>query len=358
MSDAASCKPRRSRLRRLGKALLVLLWTLVILCTAGWSVMFLWYSPLDSDLVRGVLAAIFGVGTLLAFIVFKKRWRTTLAYLAVFAALVIVYYRIPPSNDRDWAPEVSRLASADINAKLVTIRNIRNFDYRTVKDFTPAWYDRTFDLDKLRSVDMMVITWGSKAIAHVIVSFGFEDDQYVAFSIEMRDRKGQKHSLMRSFFRNYELVYIVADERDVVRVRTNFRQPHEQVHLYRSRIPIENARKLFLSYVSEVDQLSREPAWYNTLEDNCTTGVLQRIHQSYQGRARYNWKILLSGYAGEYAYDCGMLDSSMPFAELSERCLINAKAEAANDAPDFSVRIREGLPMPAPFTMQEFLSGK
>ncbi len=356
-SEANGQKPR-SLLRRMGKAFFILLWAFVILCTAAWSVMFLLFSPLESDLLRRVLAGVFVIGTLLAFIVFTKRWRTTLAYLVVFAGLVAWYYSIAPSNDRDWATEVSKLASADINGNLVTIRNIRNFDYRSVKDFTPAWYDRTFDLDKLRSVDMMIITWGSKAIAHVIVSFGFEGDQYVAFSIEMRDLKGQKHSMLRSFFRNYELTYVVADERDVVRVRTNYREPHEQVHLFRTRMPVENARKLFMSYVEEVDRLSREPAWYNALEDNCTTGVLQRIHQAYKGRARYNWKILLPGYAGEYAYDCGMLDSSMPFAELNERCLINARAEAADKAPDFSKRIREGVPMPAPFTMQEFLSGK
>lgn len=110
-----------------------------------------------------------------------------------------------------------------------------------------------------------------------------------------------------------------------------------------------------MSYAHEVDQLAHKPVWYNTLEDNCTTGVLQRIHQSYKGVARYNWKVLFSGYAAEYSYECGMLDTSMPFPELSEKCLINAKAEAADDAPDFSRRIREGVPMPAPYTMQQFL---
>lgn len=356
MSDSpATALPHRSLARRLGKALLITLLTLMIACTAVWSAMFLWFSPIESDLVRGSLALIFLASTLLAFIIFKKRWRTTLAYFAVFAALVTCYYRIEPSNDRDWAPQVERLATADVNGNLVTIHNIRNFEYRTATDFTPSWYDRTFDLDKLQSVDMMLVTWGSKAIAHMIMSFGFEGDQYVAFSIEMRDRKNEKHSLMRSFFRNYELVYVVADERDVVRVRTNYRVPREQVRLYRSRLPVENARKLFLSYANEVDQLARQPAWYNTLEDNCTTGVMKRIHQSYKGRGRYNWKVLLSGYAAEYSYECGILDTTMPFAELSEKCLINDRAELADDAPDFSRRIREGVPMPPPYTMQQFL---
>jgi hypothetical protein len=247
------------------------------------------------------------------------------------------------------------LPSATVDGKLVTIKNIRNFEYRSETDFTPRYHDRTFDLDKLRSVDLICVYWGSPSIAHVMASFGFEGGDFVAFSIELRPEVGEAWSMLRSFFRNYELTYVVADERDVIRLRTSYRDPREQVYIYRTRLPIENQRKLFLSYVAKVDELSRKPQWYNTLNDNCTTGVLQRAG-AYERRARYSWKILLSGYAAEYAHECGLLDTSLPFDELSRRCLVNAKAEAAGDAEDFSVRIREGLPLPGPYTMQEFLS--
>jgi hypothetical protein len=249
------------------------------------------------------------------------------------------------------------LPTATINGDLVTIKNIRDFEYRTATDFTPRYYDRTFDLNKLQSVDFMSITWGMQSIAHVIVSFGFGGEDFVAFSIEMRNKKDQASSMVKSFFRQYELIYIVADERDVIRLRTNFREPREDVELYRLRMPIENARKLFLSYVEKVDALSKTPEWYNTLEENCTTGVLHRV-ESYGGKASYNWMILLSGYTAQYIYDIGGVDTSMPFAELRKISSINPRSAAITDLTGYSQKIREGLPMPAPYTMQEWAAMK
>jgi hypothetical protein len=265
------------------------------------------------------------------------------------------YFSLSPSNDRQWAPEVAVLPTATVNGNQVEIRTIRNFDYRSETDFTPRYYDKTFNLDLLQSVDLICVYWGNPAIAHIMVSFGFAGDDFVAFSIEMRKEKGEAGSLLRSFFREYELIYVVADERDVIRVRTNYRQPREQVHIYRTRLPIEDQRKLFLSYVAKVNELARRPEWYNTLDDNCTTGALRRTH-AYKHRGHYTWKVLLSGYVAEYAYELGMLDTSKPFAELSERCLVNARAELADEAKDFSLRIRDGIPLPDPYTMQEFLN--
>jgi hypothetical protein len=276
-------------------------------------------------------------------------------FLVAFVALVVWFFAIPPSNHRRWAPEVAVLGSATVDGSLVTIRNIRNFEYRSETDFTPRYYDKTFDLERLQSVDLICVHWGSPAIAHIIASFGFGGSDFVAFSIEMRPEEGEVRSMARSFFRNYELVYVVADERDVIRLRTRYREPREQVYIYRTRLPVENQRKLFLSYVAKVQDLSTTPEWYNALVDNCTTGVLERIG-AYGGRARYNWKVLLSGFAAEYAYECGMLEASLPFSELRQRCLVNARAEAADGDEDFSVRIREGLPAPSPYTLEEFLS--
>ncbi len=348
------CRP--GWMRRVGRVLFVMLLILIVTGMTLWSTLFLWLSNLPGEPIRIALASIFAIGTLASFIILKKRWRTLLVFLGVFAVLVIWFFSIPPSNNRQWVPEDAALATATVNGHLVEIKNIRNFDYRTETDFSPRYYDKTFDIDKIESVDLITVYWGNPAIAHVITSFGFGGNDFVAFSIELRPEKGEVNSMIRTFFRKYELMYVVADERDVIRVRTNYRQPREDVHVYRTKLPIENQRKLFLSYVAKVNALSRTPEWYNTLQDNCTTGVLQRT-ESYNRRGRYNWKVLLSGYAAEYAYDLGMLDTSMPFAELSQRCLVNAKAEAADKAEDFSLRIRKGLPMPKPITLQEFQSG-
>ncbi len=340
-------------LKRLLMVLLILLIALLVAGMTAWATLFLWLSNVPGAPLRVAMAGLFAIGTVASFAFLKRRWRTLLAFLIVFAVFVIWYYSIPASNDRQWAPEVAVLPIVTVNGNLVEIKNIRNFDYRTETDFTPRYYDKTFDLDKLQSADLICVYWGSAAIAHVIASFGFAGDDFVAFSIEMRKEKGEASSMLRSFFRKYELIYVVADERDVIRVRTNYRQPPEQAHVYRTRLPIENQRKLFLSYVAKVDELSRTPEWYNTLEDNCTTGVLQRTH-AYKGRGRYNWKLLVSGYVAEYGYDLEMLDTSMPFAELRERCLVNSKAELADKADDFSMRIRNGIPLPEPYTLQEF----
>lgn len=340
-------------LKRLLMVLLILIVALLVVSMTAWGTLFLWLSNIPVAPLRVAMAGLFAIGTVASFAILKRRWRTLVVFLVVFAMIVAWYYSIPPSNDRQWAPEVAVLPVATVNGNLVEIRNIRNFDYRTEANFTPRYYDKTFDLDKLESVDLICVYWGNPAIAHIIASFGFAGDDFVAFSIEMRKEKNEAGSMLRSLFRKYELIYVVADERDVIRVRTNYRQPPEQVHVYRTRLPIENQRKLFLSYVAKVDELSRTPEWYNTLEDNCTTGVLQRTH-AYKGRGRYNWKLLLSGYVAEYGYDLEMLDTSMPFAELRERCRVNARAELADEADDFSLRIRDGIPLPEPYSLEEF----
>jgi hypothetical protein len=355
-SDQITNPCRSGWMRRIGRVLLVILVILMLTGMTVWGTLFLWLSNLPGEPIRIALAGIFAIGTLASFLFLKKRWRTLLVFLGVFAVLVIWFFSLRPSNNRQWVTEDAVLATATVNGHLVEIKSIRNFDYRTETDFTPRYYDKTFDLDKLESVDLITVYWGSPAIAHVIASFGFGGNDFVAFSIELRPEKNEINSFIRTFFRKFELMYVVADERDVIRVRTNYRQPHEEVHIYRTRLPIENQRKLFLSYVDKVNALAKTPEWYNTIQDNCTTGVLQRT-RAYQRRGRYNWKILLSGYAAEYAYDIGMLDIRIPFAELSRRCLVNAKAEAADKAEDFSLRIREGLPMPKPLTLQEFQSG-
>jgi hypothetical protein len=299
---------------------------------------------------RLILAAVYGLTGLAAVAALVACRGLRLALPAFGVALVAVaawWSSLAPSNERDWQPEVARLAYATIQGDRITVHDIRNFDYRTETDFTPRYYDRTFDLGKLDSADLVAVYWMGPAIAHLFLSFGFGEDR-LAISIEARKERGEGYSSVKGFFRQYELYYVVADERDVVRVRTNYRKdPPEEVYVYPLRGPRDNLRRVFLEYMREINALRERPKFYNTLTTNCTTAILMHTRVNPESLP-LSWKVLLSGHAPEYVYAMGRLDRSLPFEELRRRSLVNAAAQAADQAPDFSRRIRAGLPTPAP----------
>jgi hypothetical protein len=321
---------------------------LAIVTIAGmtiWAVGALYYSPILPQAWRAGAAASYAVITLLAFIFLPRRGRTTVVAVIAFAVLVGLFFRVPASNDRDWETEVAQLPYATINGDIITIHNIRNFDYRTEADFDPRWETRTYNLSKLDSADIIAVYWAGKAIAHVMVSFGFEGKDYLTVSIETRKEKGESYSTLAGFFRQYELYYVVADERDVVRVRTNYRQPQEDVYIYRVKGPLGNLRRVFLDYIKSLNDLRERPSYYNTLTTNCTTSILFHTRMNPEAPPM-SWKVLLSGYVPDYLYELGRLDTARPFAELEKLSLVNARAHAADRDPAFSQRIREGLPNP------------
>jgi hypothetical protein len=222
----------------------------------------------------------------------------------------------------------------------VTVHNIRNFDYRSETDYTPAYYDRTFDIQRLDRIDLMAAYWMGPEVAHVFLTFGF-GAEHLAISIEARKDKTRPYATLPGFFRQYELVYVVGDERDVIRLRTNYRaDPPEELYLYPLRIPIENGRRIFLEYVRDMNALREHPRFYNTLTTNCTTMILDHASVN-PNHVPYSWKVLLSGYGPEYLYDMGRLDRTLPFAELRDRAHINAAARAADQSPEFSRLIRQ-----------------
>ena len=313
---------------------------LVVLGITGWGALALATVGPGAVAGRLVLAVLFSLAGLAAIValVLHRGVRFALPVFAVALVAIGVWWSsIKPSNDRDWQPEVAKLAYATINGDLVTVHNIRNFDYRTETDFTPAYYDKTFDLKKLDTVDLVAVYWMGPAIAHLFLSFGFEGD-HLAISIEARKQKREGYSSVRGFFRQYELYYVVADERDVIRVRTNYRKdPPEDVS------PTENGRRIFLEYIRKLNGLRDHPEFYNTLTTNCTTAILTNSRVN-PDSLPFSRKVLLSGYTPEYAYSKGRLDRSLSFEELQRRSLVNAAGKAADQAPDFSRRIRAGLP--------------
>jgi hypothetical protein len=319
---------------------------LAIMVVTGWGTLVLLYLAPGPGWVRTVLACTFvvlGLLTIGAHLLKRRGWAPRLVFAGAFSLVLMVWVGATPSNSRDWAPEVAVLPYAVIDGDRVTVHNIRNFDYRTETDFTPAYYQRTFDLNRLDRVDLVAVYWMGPAIAHLFLSFGFGDD-HLAISIEARKERTKPYATLSGFFRQYELVYIVADERDVIRLRTNYRKsPPEDVYLFRAVGPADNARRIFLDYMRAINDLRGHPRFYNTLTTNCTTLILAHAAVN-PGHIPYSWRILFSGYAPEYVYEQGRLDRRLPFEELKRRVHINATAQAADQAPDFSRRIRIGLP--------------
>ena len=288
--------------------------------------------------------ALFSLAVLVGLFLRRWRWRAHRQLTRWRSRALIAWWSgIEPSNDRHWKPEVAKLPLVSIDGDRITIRNIRNFSYRTETDYTVAYYDKTFDLAGLESVDMIAVYWGSPAIAHMMVSFNFGADDHLDISIERRDEIGESYSTVKGLFKQYELFYVVADERDVIRLRTNVRVPREDVYVYRLKGPIEDGRRLFLEYIKKIDSLATQPEFYNTVATNCT-GNIWLHSQVNPGRVPYSWKILVSGYVPEYLYERGKLDTSLPFPELQRRSRVNAAAQAADQAADFSRLIRVGLP--------------
>lgn len=332
-------------MRRVGAVLALIAAGLAIVLVTGWGALVLYYlAPGPAGVRRALAWTVVALGLALVVALAVRRWRRAagLAFGAALVAVLLVWAGARPSNSREWQPEVTLLPSAVIDGDRVTVRNIRNFDYRTETDFTPAYYDRTFDLRRLDRVDLVAAYWMGPAIAHLFVTFGFGDD-HLAISIEARKDRVRPYGTLPGFFKQFELVYVVGDERDVIRVRTNYRKsPPEDVYLFRVNAPAENGRRIFLDYMREINELQARPRFYNTVTTNCTTMILAHAAVN-SGPIPYSWKILLSGYAPEYAYERGRLDRSVSFEELKRGSHINAAAQAADRAPDFSRRIRAAI---------------
>jgi len=313
---------------------------LILLMTAGWAVMAIWLLQ-STPVLRSIMVALTIFGMLMPPLLLRPRWRGLAVSAAVFAGVVIWFLSLSPSHDRDWQPDVTVLPWSEMTGDTITLHNIRNCDYRTETDFTCTYYDRPFDLARLRTLDLFLVYWGSPNIAHTMLSFGFEGQGNVCFSIETRKEKGEDYSSIKGFFRQYEKMYVMADERDVVRLRTNFR--HEDVYLYRLRVKPETIRKVFLDYLKEVNRIKEQPEWYNALTGNCTTSIRQHT-VPYNPDARLDWRMIVNGYIDKMIYERGFISQELPFEELKKRSFINQKAQSADNAPDFSRRIREGLP--------------
>jgi Domain of unknown function (DUF4105) len=331
---------RRSFLQLLGLCIFDGLLLLIVLGFTLWAVGALYFMfPLIQ--FRGLAAAVYAIAVVGVLLVMRPLWKGTLAAIVLFVLVLAWTLTIRPSNDGRWEPDVAQTAWADIDGDRVTIHNFRNFDYRTSTDFIPNWETKTVDLSTIQGIDLFINYWGVEWMAHPIVSFQFGDSDHVAFSIELRRQVGQAYSTLAGLYKTYGLIYLVGDERDLVRARTNYRK--EDIYLYRTTVKPERARAIFLDYLRSLNDLHEHPQFYNELTSNCTTNV--RVHTVATAPGKpppWDWRILINGYGDQLLYERGELVGQMAFADLKKQALINDKAKAADHDPDFSRRIRDG----------------
>ena len=273
-------------------------------------------------------------------------WRQRLSVgglaLALLWALLLVWWNsFQPSNDRQWAADVAHITHGEVIGDELLLNNVRNFNWRSDEDFDVHWENRRYNLNELESVDLLTSYWGMPAIAHVMVSFGFKDGQQLLFTVEIRKKQGQQYSEIGGFFKQFELSIVATDERDAVRVRTNVRG--EDVYLYRINMSHQAMRQLLLAYVEQANQLKQEPRFYNTITANCTTIVFAMV-QHIIGGLPMDYRLILSGYLPEYVNAIGGLQAGFSLEQLRSAGRITDRAKAADQDPDFSAKIRHGVP--------------
>lgn len=292
--------------------------------------------------LRTAAAVLLALAWLAALILVRGPLRKLGAAGLLFAAVLAWWLCLQPSQDRPWQADVDRTAYAEIHGDEVTLHNVRRCEYRTETDFTPRWETRTVRLSQITGIDLAINYWGSPWMAHPIVSFQFKDTPPLCFSIETRKEVGESYSALGGLYRQFELIYVVSDERDVVRVRTNYRTG-EDVFLYRTTAGAGAARARFLEYLRALNDLHQRPRWYNALTTNCTTTI--RTQRDPSQRAPWDWRMLANGKGDEMLFERGYLATGgLPFEELKKRALINPAAKALEPTEDFSAKLREGRP--------------
>ena len=297
--------------------------------------------PQSSGLAK-VLCGLFALSALgLPFYFGGTLPKFLLSYLLVFLLVLGWWFSISPQSDRKWSAEYRELPRADIEGDRVTIHNLRNFAYKSGTEFTPRWETRVYDLSKLEGLDFFMSYWGSPYIAHTIMSWQFSDGKRLAVSIETRREEGEIYSAVKGFFRQYELYYVVADERDLIMLRTNYRA--EDVYLYRLSNTPEGARKVLLSYLRRINKLAHAPHWYNAVTQNCTSTIRYHAKQVALDKP-WDWRMLVNGYLDQLGHERGSINSSMPFEEMRKRSYISERGKSISSPEEFSEVIRRGLP--------------
>jgi hypothetical protein len=315
---------------------------LVLTIVIAWTTLAIYFSNLPWPELR--------LGSAVAFAAFaiwgvwlSRRRRMRAVVFAVVLGVIAWWLTIAPSQDRNWRPEVAVMPRAFVDGDRVRITGVRNFDYRSRNDFTVHYEEREVDLSHLTGLDFYVSYWSEGPVAHTFVSFIFDNAPPLSISIETRPEVGRGFEPIASMFKQFELIYVVGEERDLVGVRATHRR--EAVYLYRLNASPEDVRRLLMVYLARINELADRPEFYHLLTNSCTINIIRYANAA--GReGRFDIRHLFNGLIDSYLYHSGRVDTTLPFDELRRRSLINEAAQAADGAPepDFSQRIRAFLP--------------
>jgi hypothetical protein len=306
----------------------------------AWAGLAIYYSNLPWSWMRLVLAVAFVAFGVWVFWSTQRR-RLYWLFWGLFLGVVGWWISIPPSQDRNWRPEVAVMPRAFIDGDKVRITGVRNFEYRSRDDFDVRYEEREVLLSHLQTLDLFVSYWHDGPVGHTFVSFGFDNAPPVSISIETRPEVGEGFDPIASLFKQFELIYVVGEERDLVGVRAVHRD--EDVFLYRIRTTPENARRLFLVYLQRINELADQAEWYHLLSNSCTINIIRYANRVGPSRG-FDIRHFLNGFIDRYVYATGAIQTNLPFDELRHRSRINDAAKDASDAPDFPDRIRAGIP--------------
>jgi hypothetical protein len=316
------------------------IWLLFQALLTAWATLAIYYSNLPFAGLRVALAMSFAALAVWLLWLSHDR-RAYLVFIVLFLVVVAWWLSISPSHDRPWRPEVAVMPRATIDGDRVRITGVRDFEYRSLNDFTAHYEEREVQLSHLTGVDFFVSYWSEGLVGHTFLSFIFDNAPPLSISIETRPEVGEGFNPVASLFKQFELIYVVGDERDLVRVRTNYRK--ETVYLYRLNSSPDNVRRLFMVYLRRINELADRPEFYHLLSNSCTINIIRYANAA--GRVgRFDIRHLLNGLIDNYLYYSGRLDTTLPFDELRRRSQINEAAQEADDSPDFSERIRASLP--------------
>lgn len=310
----------------------------VLLGIWAWGIGAIYFSNLPGQLLQTVAAWGFALAFPVALLILRNRLRTLIWFAAAFVVILVWWLAIQPSHDRDWRTEVAILPYAEIRNDVATVHNVRDFDYRTEDDFTVRYYDKTYRLSDLQTVDLILSYWDDQiAVAHVLLSFGFRDGTFLVVSVETRVEKGEPQDGLRGLFKQYELIYVLADERDIIRLRTTFRK--EDVFVYPTRTTPDQARALFLGIIKTVNEIHKTPQWYNTVEQNCAFSLITHL-QAVTGVRNRDIRQLFVGFGDKLAYDRGWIDTQKSFAATKATHYVNQYLSENPDPATFSEQIR------------------
>ena len=328
------------------------IFSIFVVLSSIWLCLAIWIQQPGGWLISRLCIAVWIVFALsilgIYFTHFFSRRKDILIYIIAFLVSLFWYFNIPAQQNLDWSPDVERILSYEKNGDIVTLHNIRDFNWKSEQDYDVHWDTRTYNLNEIEGINILTSYWMGPQIAHTLVSFDFKNQAPLVFSLEIRKEKSESFSAIGGFFRQFELSLIAADEKDIVYTRSNVRG--EQVYFFPIKMGEKERKELFLEYLKKSDELRKKPKWYNTLTSNCTTLVFDMIQAIEPHELPKDYRLIASGYLPNYLYDLGALDQQWTMKQWYKNAHINPRTQEFShfkypSSHNFSEVIRLGLPV-------------